>query len=271
LASGGADGMVRLWNVATHQQIGNPLTGHTGMVISVAFSPDGKMAASASGDGTIRLWNVVTHQQIGHALVARHTEAVDSVAFSPDGKIVASSSVDVANVYTSIVRLWNVTTHRQVRSLRDRQGGTSVAFSPDGKILASGGGGMVRLWDAASLAAIATLTGHTGLVTSVAFSPDSKTLASGSDDHTVRLWDMATRRQIGNPHTGHNQPVFSVAFSPDGKILASGGGDDTVRLWDVSYLVNITPHLCAAAGRSLTRAEWARYVSPGPAYQLICP
>jgi len=147
-----------------------------------------------------------------------------------------------------------------------------VAFSPDGETLAAGNAdGTIRLWDAATGSPIgAPLTGPAGPVTSVAFSPDGTTLASASPDHTVRVWDLATRRPIGAPLTGPAGLVTSVAFSQDGKTLAAGSADHTVRLWDVAYLVNLVPHLCASAGRSLTRAEWARYV-PGLAYQRVCP
>ena len=75
-------------------------------------------------------------------------------------------------------------------------------------------------------------TGHTDGVTSVAFSPDSKLLASASLDHTVRLWNPATEKPIGQPLSGHTGHVQSVAFSPDGKILASGGEDGTIRRWN---------------------------------------
>ena len=62
-----------------------------------------------------------------------------------------------------------------------------------------------------------------------------------------------------------SQPL--VAFSPDGKTLATSEDDNAVRLWDVAYTEDIAPRLCASAGRPLTRAEWAQYVPPGPAYE----
>ncbi len=75
---------------------------------------------------------------------------------------------------------------------------------------------------------------HDAAVFSVAMSPDGKTLATASADDMVRLWDVATRRVLGEALVGHTDSVFSVAFSPDGRTLASASADKTVRLWDVA-------------------------------------
>ena len=80
---------------------------------------------------------------------------------------------------------------------------------------------------------IATLEGHIYRVTSVSFSPDGTMLASGASDGTVKLWDMATRRNTATLE-GHTSVAYSVSFSPDGTMLASGASDGTVKLWDVA-------------------------------------
>jgi WD40 repeat protein len=67
----------------------------------------------------------------------------------------------------------------------------------------------------------------------VAFSPDGSYALSGSLDTTLRLWDVATGKEIRS-FAGHTYAVNSVVFSPDGKYALSGSGDSTLRLWDVA-------------------------------------
>ncbi|XXY21232.1 pentapeptide repeat-containing protein [Sorangium sp. So ce216] len=88
-----------------------------------------------------------------------------------------------------------------------------------------------------TLAAIPTqvraelVSGHTDSINRLAWAPAGKRLASAGDDHTVRLWDASTGKELARLE-GHSGWVMAVAWHPDGKLLASGGDDETVRLWN---------------------------------------
>ena len=70
---------------------------------------------------------------------------------------------------------------------------------------------------------IVTQLGHAGGILSVVFSRDGKLALSGSGDKTLKLWDIASRREI-RTFVGHKYEITSVAFSPSGKMALSGGG-----------------------------------------------
>ncbi len=93
LATTGGDGTVRLWDTATQQEVGTPMTAGTQPVYALAFSPDGTMLVTAGGDGTVRLWDTATQQEVGTPMTAG-TQPVYAVAFSPDGTMLATAGGD---------------------------------------------------------------------------------------------------------------------------------------------------------------------------------
>ena len=234
LASGAGDGTVKLWDVATKENIAT-FEGHTDRVSSVAFSPDGTTLALGGEDG-IKLWDVSTKRNF--TTFEGHTRSVRSVVYSPDGTTLASGSEGAT------VKLWDVSTRRNFATFEGHTGAVySVAFSSDGTKLASGSGdGTVKLWDITTKETIATFGGHKSWISSVAFSPDGTKLASGAgEEETVKLWDIATKENIAT-FEGHTGATHSVAYAPDGTTLASGSGDGTVKLWDIATGQNIATY-----------------------------
>jgi len=201
------------------------LTGHSRSVVSVSFSPNGKLLASASRDGTVRLWllpeaETQTVWELGHPTL--------TVAFSPDGELLSAGG------HGGVVGIYRVNEGKVAMSLElSNEVVQAVSFSPGGKLLVIGTGvwnekerrlstGSVKLWSLDGNEFVTEWAGFEAPVNFVAFSPDGKFLASGSWDGKVRVWQTGYEppKYTIAAHTGW---VRCVAFSPDGKLLATPG------------------------------------------------
>jgi WD40 repeat protein len=209
------------------------LRGHTGIVQSVAFSPNGATIASGSNDMSVRIWDASMGRQLQE--LKGHTGSVYSVAFSPNGATIVSGSADCS------VRTWDTSTGRQLweKPRAHASAVQSVAFSPKGTTIASAErskNGSVKIWDTRTGRLLRELS-VLGSFCAIAFSPKWATIASGekSSNGSVRIWDARTGRQL-RKLKGHNSGVKCLAFSPDGTTIASasGPGDCHMRIWDTS-------------------------------------
>jgi WD40 repeat protein len=203
------------------------LLGHEQWVAGVAFSPDGKIIATASEDASINLW------QAQDGSLQRKIEttfgAISSVDFSPNNLLLAAGSLD------GYVGLWQVSNGNLLRTMQKQEYSVEdVKFSPDGSLLAEASDdGSIRIWSVSDGTLLQTLQGHSAAVKQVAFSPDSTLLASASEDKTIGIWRLSDGVLLRSLQ-GHSETVRDVAFTLDGSLLASGSEDYTLRLWQVS-------------------------------------
>ena len=140
MLTGSRDGHARLWDISTGKQIGPDLVHH-GNVFALAFSPDGRTAATAGLDAVVRLWDASTGRAL-RSLVG-HTSIVYNVTFRSDGRVIATTGADGS------ARLWDAATAQPIgpRLLHPHDKVESAVFSGDGTdLLTTCGDGVARLW-----------------------------------------------------------------------------------------------------------------------------
>ena len=210
------------------------LSGHTDIVWSAVYSPDGTRIATGSADGTARIWDAVLGKEL-ITLQASIQGGIEGVAFSPNGKLLATAGVD------KIARIWDTSTGTELLTLKGHTDFvTHVAFSPDGARLATASfDGTTKVWDVGTGEELFSFheDGAGFQLYWVIFSPDGSRIAtSGTESNQggwASIWDLKTGQKIMTL-PGYGPGVRSVAFSTDGTRLATTNDDRTARIWDAN-------------------------------------
>jgi DNA-binding beta-propeller fold protein YncE len=217
------------------------LSGHTGRIESVAFSPNGNLLASTGRDRVVRLWNPLTRQPVGQPIQIEGAGSLARrVAFSFDGKLLACTT-NSQTVWLLDPRTGRFTGRIVIDQARPTTAILAIAFTPHWNVLAVGGSdNTVRLVDPLNGRLLTHTLLHDNPVRAMAFSPDGRHLAV-SDGASVRIWDPSADKLVGALSTGDAgkdyrgipTPLHSVAFSPDGTFCAAGG-DRRTFIWEAS-------------------------------------
>ncbi|KAG1858075.1 WD40-repeat-containing domain protein [Suillus subalutaceus] len=268
LVTSSADKTLRVWDLNTGKQVGEPLLNHDCAVWMVAASPDGCWIASGGWNGSILVWEVATDKTDvkrepvsfkGHEILLR------DLIFAPGSETFASASNDLTicvwksetgTIVLGPLRLdelpnsvsysldgkklaagtdkhiivWNTTNGEELLKIPKRA--FKIAFTPDSLRLVSGDWNDIRISDAATGDIIKQFDAHTQTCQSLAIAPNGSKFATTSSDKTTRFFDLTTFEPIGEP-LEHPDIVICVAFSEDSQLITTGCEDKLVRTWTV--------------------------------------
>lgn len=247
--------------------------GHSEIVWSVGFLPNGKALVSASNDGSIRLWNLDHESEV---ILGSSNSPVFCLALFPDGKRLASGGLDRSiNVWdidilaavdgpwkghTSSVRyldissdcrylasgsfdhkvnVWDTESGQIVRDqgyLRGDGKINCVKFSKKAcRLLTGSGDGCLRIWDWESgELLVGPMQADEMPIWALAWSRNETQILSGSSDGVLRRWHASTGHIVGEPVDAHTSIIYSLSVSHNGGCLASASSDNTVKIWNAT-------------------------------------
>lgn len=231
-ALGTADGGLTI--LAISPDAAKPLSttsAHLAGTASVVYAPDGSRLATCGGDGAVRLWNVSPSgvptpgpKFEPPARPGTTSNPLTALAFSADGRYLLGAGAD------SILHIWDIQAGAEIRGLRGHTDWvTAAAFRPDGLALASVGADKVaRLFDL-SRHESETSGGHSLPIRGLALNPAGTRAATASEDRTVKIWDLASGREIATL-SGAADALNAVSFVDPNTVVAAGD-EQRVRWW----------------------------------------
>ena len=233
----GNKGNALVFDVATGK-LRASLAGLSSIVYQIALTPDGKnlalaVARAARAINAVQVWDIAGGKMVRtiRTLRANGREGeIGALAFSPDGGTLAIGINDQIYLHdTATGEFLRQLARSRLRSV------TSLAFTAGGKqlIAASASNAAVATFDIATGQIVHAFEGGTFEGRALAVTPDARTVVLATAYGFIRLWDLATGKELLADDESHNAPVHSLAFAPDGKTLASAAESGQVFLWDV--------------------------------------